>query len=133
GGRREGCGWAQARPGAGLPWGGENRQPVLSIGGWETCRLSPRLQGVGRLSGGCQYGRVSSPRLPGEHLSREAAPCADAFFAEDSGVAAGCEIVGGSAGIRQPACVSGLGAMAPFACGGGGGRPRGGPPGPGCA
>ena len=41
----------QARPGPVFPDVDFNRQPALSMRGWETCRLSSRLQRVGRLSG----------------------------------------------------------------------------------
>ncbi len=78
------CRLAQARTGPGEPGVDYTAAPVLSRRGQETCRRCTRLQGVGRLSvgsgmplpgtGSRPYVRVSSPRLPGEHLSREAAP-----------------------------------------------------------
>src|SRR5262249_23967035 len=99
--------------------------PALSRWGQETCRLSSRLQGVVRLSGGSGLSgpgdwqqavrsRVLPPSTrgstypPGQHL----APMHSSAW--DSGVAAGCKVVGGSTGIRQPACAFGLGSQAPF-------------------
>ena len=76
------------------------RQSALSMRPWETCRLSSRLQGVGRLSGArpCPWPelaaasiRVSAPRLRGAHHPvRQHAACVHSP-AKDSGIAAGCE------------------------------------------
>jgi hypothetical protein len=101
--------------GEALPHVDSTASPALSMRVWETCRLSSRLQGVGRplaaqtcpcLELAAASLRVSFPRLRGKAPVPERQHAASACLPRhrDSGIAAGCQVVDvRNTGVRRPA------------------------------